>query len=145
MIQLTKAPILTIHFCRKFRPQLLRDRKRSSLGHEKEDTLIILLSAWDRSRDSTSQKKPVKGHVEDLWKAVSKLRYFDILHWIEWANGRKCSALNTPEMKTTSIFDYFDGIVQPAQIHFLNVLARFFFKFLNFWIKKKKKKKKKKI
>ena len=32
-------------FCRKFRPQLLRDRKRSSLGYEKEDTPIILLSA----------------------------------------------------------------------------------------------------
>ena len=38
---------------------------------EKEDTLIILLSAWDRLRDSTAKrvdgpKKPVKGHVKDL-------------------------------------------------------------------------------
>ena len=38
---------------------------------EKEDTLIILLSAGDRLRDSTAkrvagQKKPLKGHVEDL-------------------------------------------------------------------------------
>ena len=47
-------------FCRKFRPQLLRDRKKKfcypSLQFGKEDTLIILLSAWDRSRDSTAKR-----------------------------------------------------------------------------------------
>ena len=43
-------------FSRKFRPQLLRDRKRSSLVYEKEDTLIILSSAWGRSRDSTAKR-----------------------------------------------------------------------------------------
>ena len=37
-----------------------------SLSFGKEDTLLILLSAWDRSRDSTGKRKPVRGHVEDL-------------------------------------------------------------------------------
>ena len=39
-----------------------------SLSFAKEDALIVLLSAWDRSRTSTwlnSQKKLVKGHIED--------------------------------------------------------------------------------
>ena len=36
-----------------------------SLSFRKEDTLIILLSAWDRSRDSTAKRNFVKGHVED--------------------------------------------------------------------------------
>ena len=46
-------------FCWKFRPQFLRDRKRSSATPHyfgKEYTLIILLSAWDRSRDSTAKR-----------------------------------------------------------------------------------------
>ena len=33
---------------------------------EKEDTLIILLSAWDRSCDSTAKINLSKGYVEDL-------------------------------------------------------------------------------
>ena len=39
---------------------------------KEEDTLIILLSAWDRSRDSTAKKKPVKGHVQDLGQNFQK-------------------------------------------------------------------------
>ena len=38
-----------------------------SLSFGKEDTLMILLSAWDRSRDSTAKINIVKGHVEDLY------------------------------------------------------------------------------
>ena len=37
-------------------------------------------------------------------------------------NGRKCSALNTPEMETTWIFDYFDGIVQHKYISLMSLL-----------------------
>ena len=56
---------------------LLRDRKWSSATHDSAGTLLILLSAWDRSRDS--QKKLVQGHVEDMYGMQVRVLWFSTL------------------------------------------------------------------
>ena len=64
MLKLTKTSILPN--CQV--QNILYDLQFCYLSHGfgRDNTLLLLLSAWDRSRDSTTKKKLVKGHVEDL-------------------------------------------------------------------------------